>query len=106
MHPDLRRFWLTQLTRLLAYALLLVAAVLAAPEARAFDFDDVVARAQKMAQEPFKDPKGQVPEWLLKLSYDQWRDIRFRPDHSLWHERKSNFEVQFFHPGLYYDRTI
>ncbi len=72
----------------------------------AFDFDDVVRRAQELAKESFKDERGSVPEWLLELSYDQWRDIRFRPDRSLWRDKKLPFQVQFFHPGLYYDRTV
>lgn len=45
----------------------------------AFDLDDVAAKAEQLCREPFQDPKGQVPEWLLKIDYDQWRDIRFRP---------------------------
>jgi glucans biosynthesis protein len=40
------------------------------------------------------------------LSYDQWRDIRFRPDHALWRDRGLPFEVQLFHPGLYFDRSV
>src|SRR5262249_1425975 len=61
---------------------------------------------EKLAKEPFQEPKGQVPEWLLKINYDQWRDIRFRPDQALWHAQKLPFQVQFFHPGLYYNRIV
>ena len=92
--------------RFLIQIVLLACALANAAVARAFDFDAVVARARKLAQEPFQEPSGQVPEWLIKLNYDQWRDIRFRPERSLWRDRKSNFEVQFFHPGLYYERTV
>jgi glucans biosynthesis protein len=74
-------------------------------EAR-FSFDDVVEKARRLAQEPFKEPRGQVPDWLLKTSYDEWRDIRFRSDRALWRELKLPFQVQFFHPGLYYDRVV
>jgi len=72
----------------------------------AFDFEDAAKRAEKLARSPFKDPRGEVPEWLLQISYDQWRDIRFRPEASLWRGKNSNYEVQFFHPGLFYDRTV
>ncbi len=71
----------------------------------AFDFDDVAAKAKKLAAEPFKTP-GQVPDWLTKISYDQWRDIRFRTDQTLWREPPRPFQVQLFHPGLFYDRTV
>jgi len=75
-------------------------------QAHAFDLEDVAAKARQLAKEPFQDPTGKVPRWLLDMSYDQWRDIRFRADHALWHERGLPFEVQFFHLGLFYDRPV
>jgi len=72
----------------------------------AFSLATVMNKANQLAKSPFQEPRGQVPEWLLKASYDQWRDIRFRPDRSLWRDKKLPFEVQFFHPGLFYDRVV
>jgi len=86
-----------------------VAAVVLAVGGRAlpaFDLDDVASRAAQLAHEPYQEPHGQVPEWLLKIDYDQWRDIRFRPQRALWRDERLPFQVQFFHPGLYYDRTV
>ncbi len=76
--------------------------------APAFDLDDVAARAATLAGEPYAERPKKVPDWMLvgSLTYDQWRDIRFRPDQALWKEKNLPFQVQFFHPGLYYDRTI
>ena len=73
---------------------------------RTFDFNDVSAVAESLAKAPFQDPRGKVPSWLSSITYDQWRDIRFRPEHSLWRDQTLPFEVQFFHPGLYYDRIV
>jgi len=89
-----------------AAVLVLISLLRAQAATAAFDLEAVAQIAQKLAAEPFREPKGQVPDWLLKVSYDQWRDIRFRPDHALWRDRKLPFQVQFFHPGLYYDRTV
>src|SRR5262245_61577105 len=87
--------------------LLLASVVLVVDEARAaFDLDAVAERAKKLAASTYNEPKGQVPDWLLKLTYDQWRDVRFRPEEALWRAKKLPFQVQFFHPGLYYDRTV
>ncbi|MGH7288168.1 MAG: glucan biosynthesis protein G [Myxococcota bacterium] len=72
----------------------------------AFDLDDVAKQAKAMAGESFRDPRGEVPGWLLEIGYDQWRDIRFRTDRALWADRGLPFEAQFFHPGLYYDRVV
>ncbi len=74
--------------------------------AGSFSFSDVARAAEELASSPFVDPDGTVPEFLLKISYDQWRKIRFRPDRSLWRELGLPFEVQFFHPGLFYNRVV
>lgn len=71
-----------------------------------FGLQDVTAIAKELAATPFQDNKGQVPQALKTISYDDWRDIRFVPEKSLWRDEKLPFELQFFHPGLFYDRTV
>jgi len=46
----------------------------------AFTFQSVVQEAKKLSEKPYKSPKGEVPDTLLVDNYDQWRDIRFRPE--------------------------
>lgn len=72
----------------------------------AFSFQSVVQEAKKLSEKPYKSPKGEVPDPLLAINYDQWRDIRFRPEKSFWRKEGLPFTLQFFHPGLYYDRTV
>jgi len=73
----------------------------------AFDLNQVAAIAEKLAKAPYEDGKGVVPKWLTDLSYDQWRGIRFRTEKALWSDnQKQKFTVQFFHPGLFYDRVV
>ncbi|MDY0275399.1 MAG: glucan biosynthesis protein G [Desulfomicrobium sp.] len=74
--------------------------------AASFGLEDIEALALDLASKPFEDTKGNVPEVLKHLSYDQWRDIRFVPEKSIWRAEKLPFELQFFHPGLFYDRTV
>jgi glucans biosynthesis protein len=69
-----------------------------------FGFDSVADRAKKLAAEPFRAPPS-IPEFLTRLSYDEYRDIRFDTKRSLWRER-GNFQVQFVHPGLYYNSAV
>jgi glucans biosynthesis protein len=76
------------------------------PAKSAFTFQNVVQEAKKLSEKPYKSPKGEVPDPLLGINYDQWRDIRFRPEKSFWRKEGLPFTLQFFHPGLYYDRTV
>ncbi|HEY1875204.1 MAG TPA: glucan biosynthesis protein [Steroidobacteraceae bacterium] len=63
-----------------------------------FGFDKVQELARQRAAREFKPPPQNLPAPLANLTYDQYRDIRFRPTSALWRD-KSLFEVQFFHRG-------
>jgi glucans biosynthesis protein len=92
-----------RLATLLAF---LIAVSHGAPAA-AFGFDDVGARAQALAGKPYKDDGKKMPVELATLTYDQYRDIRFRPDHALWRAENLPFEVMFFHlGGKYQTKTV
>src|SRR5262245_38474754 len=48
-----------------------------------FGFADVAEQARRLASEPFKAPPA-IPDFLARLSYDDYRDIRFDTAQSLW----------------------
>jgi glucan biosynthesis protein len=93
------------LTLSFGFCLLTVMASSAAQSNRSFEYKDAVEEARLLAQKSFEEPK-KLPEFLFKLSYDQWRSIRFKPEEALWRGDKMRFEVQFFHPGFFYNRTV
>ena len=100
-----RPFTSVALRSLLACAAL----ALASTQACAALFDDVGARARQLAAQPFvAEARAAVasPAASDALTYDQYRDIRFRPDRSLWRDQKLPFEVQFFHPGFVNTETV
>ena len=64
-------------------------------------FQDVVKRARVLSEQDFQAPsRDGITEALKQITYDQWRDIRFKPSQSLW--AKDTFNVQFFHLGFFY----
>ena len=63
-----------------------------------FDFETLRYRAKLLAAQPYVPPANRVPEWLLRLSYDEHRLIRFDPDRSWWRRENLPFQLQFFHP--------
>ncbi len=70
-----------------------------------FGFQDVVARAKTLAEQPYKAPEP-IPKRMQDLSYEQYQGIRFRPDQSLWHASHSRFQVMLLSPGLYYRHAV
>jgi periplasmic glucans biosynthesis protein len=69
--------------------------------ALAFDFEDVAQRAHAKAQKPYRTPDEKPPAALAALTYDQYRDIRFRTDRALWRAQDLPFELMFFHLGKF-----
>jgi glucans biosynthesis protein len=71
------------------------------PEAPPAYFEELKQHARALAAEPARPrAKLELPREIAKLTYDQWRKIRFRPEKSLWRDDPGRFEVQFFHPGF------
>ena len=59
-----------------------------------------------MAGESYFEPKnGDIPEVLNELSYQQYRDIRFKKDHALWKGRIL-FHIELFHLGFLYKEPV
>ena len=67
--------------------------------ASAFDLETLAARARALALQPYRAPSDTANAKLLALSYDDYRDIRFRPAASVWRREGLPFELQFFHVG-------
>jgi len=73
-----------------------------------FDFEVLRYKAKMLSSRPYETRPVRVPDWLMapSLSYDQHRDIRYRPSQSWWMRDKSSFQLQFFHPGFIFNKTV
>ncbi|NOT71585.1 MAG: glucan biosynthesis protein G [Hyphomicrobium sp.] len=72
----------------------------------AFTAAKVLEAAMALAAADFVKPVIDLPEPFNKLSYDQYRDIRFRTDHAVWHGEKVDFEIQLFPMGWLYETPV
>jgi len=93
--------------RFFSIALSLGAAVVAARAAEGnFDYETLRYRAKTLAAKAYVQPASRVPEWLLKLTYDEHRQIRFDPNRAWWRRDGLPFRLQFFHPGFLLNRPV
>ena len=76
-----------------------------APPPPQFGFENVQQIARDLAKQGYSDDKAELPQPLRNLSYDQYRDIRFKPDQALWSGQKL-FQIQFFHLGFLYQQPV
>ncbi|MEP6965370.1 MAG: glucan biosynthesis protein G, partial [Polaromonas sp.] len=87
------------------FAVLVLASALSlfAAQAQAWSLDDVAALASQQAKTPFKEASQAVPAELARMDYDDYRDIRFKPEGKLWRADKLPYEANFFHVGRHGD---
>ena len=78
----------------------------APPTETAFSAGSVRDLARALAAKPFELPDQTLPDSLKAINYDQYRAIRFLPDHALWRGENRGFEAEFFHRGFYYKDKI
>ena len=64
-----------------------------------FTFASVVRRADELAAEPYQPDQPALPPFFANLDYDQYRDIRFRRNQSLWRAESLPFQAELFPRG-------
>jgi glucans biosynthesis protein len=89
-----------------SHTLLLLIGTLIATRSAAFGFDDVARRAQQLSAAAYKAPEKALPKALSQLTYDQYRDIRYRRDKNLWADAGLPFEIAFFHTGFHFEFPV
>ena len=71
----------------------------------AVTFASVEAMAAKLAAEPYSQPPS-IEGDMRRLTYDQYRALRPRPNTAPWRDGKSPFRVEFFPAGFIYEKPV
>ncbi|SEP74378.1 glucans biosynthesis protein [Faunimonas pinastri] len=71
-----------------------------------FDHAWLLRQAQQLSTQPYKDPASTLPDALGDLSYDQYRDIRFKPEARIWAGDNLPFELDLFHEGFMFKNRV
>lgn len=59
-----------------------------------------------MANQPFDAESSKIPAELSKLTYDSYREIRFRRDKAFWRDGGSDYRLLPFHLGFLHDKPV
>jgi periplasmic glucans biosynthesis protein len=82
---------------------------LAAPAVDAtmsFTTGSVQSLAKQLSAQPFVKPTASLPQAFRQLTYDQFRDIRFRTDQAIWRGENFDFEMQLLPMGWLFDAPV
>lgn len=75
-------------------------------EPQPFSETFVRERAEALAGKQFAKAEISLPESLADLSYDQYRDIRFKANMAIWRGENRGFAVDLLHAGFYYRTPV
>jgi glucans biosynthesis protein len=70
-----------------------------------FDRETLLARAAELAKQPHALPPRPEGE-RQRLTYDQYRSIRFDPPAAIWRTENRNFAVDLLYPGFIYEVPV
>jgi len=76
------------------------------PADQSFAADHVRKLAEELAAREFAKPRIDVPEPFNALTAEQYRDIRFRPEASVWRGENLGYELQLLPMGWLYDTPV
>ncbi|MDR2429510.1 MAG: glucan biosynthesis protein [Puniceicoccales bacterium] len=71
----------------------------------AFSYAHVIAEARTLAGAAYMPERERVPRFYLELFAEQFREIRFRRERSIWEGTDSPWRVSLLHPGLFFNRV-
>ncbi len=63
-------------------------------------------RAQSLSQEAYASAEIDFPDGFDGLTYDQYRDIRFKTDMAIWRGEDRGFTVDLLHAGAFYKTPV
>ncbi len=95
----------------LALPLVMLALLFPPPESLAqerpavpFNRDILIAHADELSKQKFVEPT--LPPGKERLTYDQYRAIRFQSGASIWARQNRTFTIDLFHPGFIYETPV
>ena len=71
-----------------------------------FKHETVQQLAAELAAKPYEAPKGEPSKVLESLDYDQYRQIRFRRERTIWRGENLNFELQVLPTGWLFNAPV
>ncbi|PJZ49769.1 glucan biosynthesis protein [Leptospira saintgironsiae] len=71
-----------------------------------FSFSDLKGRARALSKQRYIPPKHSTTDFLKGLPWNQYKNIFFRPEKSVWKKEGNPFQLQFLHPGHLYNTNI
>ena len=88
-------------------ALMLSAALLAnAAQGQSFSLEQVTAKAQALAGQPYQKPASNLPPVFSSMQFADYMKIQPRAGGFEWRDQKTPFKLAFYHQGMQFNAPV
>ncbi|CFX08826.1 Glucans biosynthesis protein D 2 [Candidatus Filomicrobium marinum] len=71
-----------------------------------FSYEELVARARRMAKEAYVPPYRPMPDVIQQIDYEQHGKLKFKPDRAPYANGGGAYPLNFFHLGQYFGKAV
>ena len=71
-----------------------------------FKYNNVVVKARELALKKYKPQELKLPQELISMDYDAFRNVRYVREEGPWYGKNIPFEIQFFHMGSIFKNSV
>ena len=71
-----------------------------------FKYNNVVVKARELASKKYKPQELRLPQELVSMDYDAFRNVRYVREEGPWYGKNIPFEIQFFHMGSIFKNSV
>ena len=76
------------------------------PDGSTFDNAWLVKEASRLASSKYVSPASELPGGFDSLTYDQYRDIRFKEESRVWRDENLQFQLDVLPVGFYFTKAV
>lgn len=85
---------------------LLLALLISQTRNKTLTFENVIQQAESLSKEPYKEVRDVSSKVLRELNYDQFRDIRWKDEYTLWRRLGLPFQAKFLLTGHIHSKPV
>lgn len=75
-------------------------------KSKKFERNTVIQIARELSRKPFVPPEASLPAQISDLNYDEYRNIRYKPESAIWKNEDLPFQLQLLHRGSYFKNKV
>ncbi len=71
-----------------------------------FTFDALLSWAKALSLKPYESPKVSDRDIIERIDFDEYQEIKFRPEGAIWGQGDGPYPIELFHVGKFFKEPV